>query len=235
MKPDYLHVIWAVNDCPRSFSLLGSCFFFAFFFFSLTSSQNYRQEIESRIGARGCVCFVAKGVLWRQQVGLWIPSPARRHEAHAQEASPAKYSWPPSPPIPSPPSIYRSAHCEPSREQTVKVASFSSPLLICHPSTAVSFNELSVFFFSRALCFEIYISFCKTSVTVIWPRSSMLAQTHSSTLDPPPLPVKKKKKKETRNGLWCQKTGLFTTSFFFHGLPSLLQPFFARSDPERGG
>lgn len=96
MKPDYLHVIWAVNDCPRPFSLLGSRFFF--FFFSLTSSQNYRQEIESRIGARGCVCFVAKGVLWRQQVGLWIPSPARRHEAHAQEASPAKYSWPPSPP-----------------------------------------------------------------------------------------------------------------------------------------
>lgn len=140
MKPDYLHVIWAVNDCSRPFSLLGSRFFF--FFFSLTSSQNYRQEIESRIGARGCVCFVAKGVLWRQQVGLWIPSPARRHEAHAQEASPAKYSWPPSPP-----SIYRSAHCEPSREQTVKVASFSSPLLIRHPSTAVSFNELSFFFF----------------------------------------------------------------------------------------
>lgn len=99
MKPDYLHVIWAVNDCSRPFSLLGSRFFF--FFFSLTSSQNYRQEIESRIGARGCVCFVAKGVLWRQQVGLWIPSPARRHEAHAQEASPAKYSWPPSPPLPA--------------------------------------------------------------------------------------------------------------------------------------
>lgn len=51
------------------------------------------------------------------------------------------------PPLPSPPSIYRSAHCEPSREQTVKVASFSSPLLIRHPSTAVSFNELSFFFF----------------------------------------------------------------------------------------
>lgn len=25
-----------------------------------------------------CVCFAAKGVLWRQQVGLWIPSPTRR-------------------------------------------------------------------------------------------------------------------------------------------------------------
>ena len=172
MKPDYLHVIWAVNDCPRSFSLLGSCFFFAFFFFSLTSSQNYRQEIESRIGARGCVCFVAKGVLWRQQVGLWIPSPARRHEAHAQEASPAKYSWPPSPPIPSPPSIYRSAHCEPSREQTVKVASFSSPLLICHPSTAVSFNELSVFFFLELFVLRsIFLS-----VKRLWPWSDLAAQ-----------------------------------------------------------
>lgn len=90
---------------------------------SLTSSQNYRQEIESRIGARGCVC-----VLWRQQVGLWIPYPARRHEAHAQEASPAKYSWPPSRHS-LPLFIYRSAaHWEPNREQTVKVASFFRPL-----------------------------------------------------------------------------------------------------------
>lgn len=103
----------------RALPLLGSRF-------SLTSSQNYRQEIESRIGARGCVCFVAKGVLWRQQVGLWIPSPARRHEAHAQEASPAKYSHPP--PHPSPP-IYRSAHTE----HAVKVASHLPILLICHP------------------------------------------------------------------------------------------------------
>lgn len=166
MKPDYLHVIWAVNDCSRPFSLLGSRFFF--FFFSLTSSQNYRQEIESRIGARGCVCFVAKGVLWRQQVGLWIPSPARRHEAHAQEASPAKYSWPPSPP-----SIYRSAHCEPSREQTVKVASFSSPLLIRHPSTAVSFNELSFFFFFLEL-FVLRSIFL--AVKRPWPWSDLAAQ-----------------------------------------------------------
>lgn len=109
-------------------------------FFSLTSSQNYRQEIESRIGARGCVCFVAKGVLWRQQVGLWIPSPTRRHEAHAQEASPAKYSWPPKPLSPPPPST--GLH----RGQTVKVASLLTPLPPLHP-------QLSAFMSSHFYAF----------------------------------------------------------------------------------
>lgn len=56
---------------------------------SLTSSQNYRQEIESRIHA--CVCvrvrFVAKGCF--AETASWT----RRQEAHTQEA--AKYSCPP--------------------------------------------------------------------------------------------------------------------------------------------
>lgn len=71
------------HDIVCSPPMLGSRVF-------LTSSQNYRQEIESRIQARGCVFRSKKDVLWRQRVGLWILSPARRHEAHAQEASHAK-------------------------------------------------------------------------------------------------------------------------------------------------
>lgn len=101
----WYHEAWShTRDLGRE--RLSSLFHSLEVAFSLTSSQNYRQEVESRFCARGRVCFVAKGVLWRQQVGLWIPSPTRRHEAHAQEASPAKYSWPPfslPPSLPSPP------------------------------------------------------------------------------------------------------------------------------------
>lgn len=128
----------------RALPLLGSRF-------SLTSSQNYRQEIESRIGARGCVCFVAKGVLWRQQVGLWIPSPARRHEAHAQEASPAKYSHPP----PHPTHPLRSTGLHTQRTRSESSLPFAHPANLPSPiyPTAVACNELSVLGFLAPHCF----------------------------------------------------------------------------------
>lgn len=66
-----------------------------------------------------CVCFVAKGCF--VETASWIVDsvpPTRRHEAHAQETSPAKYSWPLPPTSlhpPRPSSMDRSAHCEPQQ------------------------------------------------------------------------------------------------------------------------
>lgn len=128
-------IVWAL-------SLLGSrCF-------SDQQPELQAGNWEQNQCQRVCVC-----VLWRQQVGLWIPYPARRHEAHAQEASPAKYSWPPSPTLPF--FIYRSAaHWELNSESSLL---FSSPLLIPQPSTAVSFNELSVVGFCCVSLFSDHI------------------------------------------------------------------------------
>lgn len=118
-----------------------------------------------------CVCFVAKGVLWRQQVGLWIPSPAWRHEAHAQEASPAKYRWPPhththTPLFSSlPPPLHLTGLLTDSR-----ATSFWSTLIMGSSSMS---SQLQVL-----VSFDQTVFFCKC------PGSD---PTHKSTDDAPPL------------------------------------------------